>query len=59
MTSNKNYRVGFGGEIAILWQQSVNLFLISYSSHHVDIMIKTDNGLWWQITSVMVILRLI
>lgn len=44
------YRVGSGGGIALLWNYKVDLKITSYSSHHIDALVRTKEGLLWRFT---------
>ena len=36
------------GGLAMMWNSEMNLQITSYSSHHIDAIVKQRNGKWWR-----------
>lgn len=47
----ERFRVKWGG-LALLWTNEVDLSISSYSSRHIDAMVKSNDGLIWRFTGV-------
>lgn len=45
-------RSGMGGGLALLWDSEVSLEVQSYSKHHIDAVIRNENGSLWRCTGI-------
>ncbi|XVF53612.1 hypothetical protein PTKIN_Ptkin05aG0112400 [Pterospermum kingtungense] len=43
-------RIGSGGGLAMLWTEDIKLEIMSYSVHHIDVVIHEDNEKSWRFT---------
>lgn len=45
-------REGLGGGLALLWNEEVIVDIKSYSKHHVDAVVHSENGSYWRCTGI-------
>ena len=45
-------REGLGGGLALLWREEVTVDIKSFSKHHVDVVVHSENGSYWRCTGV-------
>lgn len=45
-------REGMGGGLAMLWNEDLELEIISYSNHHIDAIVRGIDGRQWRCTGI-------
>lgn len=41
---------GYSGGLALLWNSDINISLLSYTKHHIDVLILHNDNLTWRFT---------
>ena len=45
-------RWGLGGGLALLWKGEIDVDIKSYSKHHIDAVVHSENGCYWRCTGI-------
>lgn len=45
-------KIGKGGGLTLLWSEEVDLSISTYSTRHIDALVRDENGLVWHFTGV-------
>lgn len=46
--------IGASGGLALFWKREIDVTVKSISEHHIDCVVKEENGLQWRVTGIYV-----